>query len=412
MALKEVKVRIADLHVGMYVSRLDRPWLETPYLLQGFHIVSEDDIEQLMKYCTYVYIDVELSKEAKPASNTIPSQSVADDKARNKLVANYKTTTYENKSSQEEELVVARESHRALSNTVEDIMRDISKNEKLNLPPLQKAVTSMVDSIIRNPNAYVWLTRMKHKDSYTYNHSVSAAVWAVAFGRHLGLPKKELQSLALGALMFDIGKMKLPDKLINNPKRYNQYEFKLVKQHVNYSMEILKNTDGIEPEVIDMVYTHHERHNGSGYPRGLAGDAIPLLGKIAGIVDCYDAIISERPFASPLSPHDAVKKFYEWRDIDFQAELVEQFIQVIGIYPVGTIVELSDGQIGVIVAQHNVWRLRPQVMMLLDTNKEPLHHFGIINLYTEITDKNGNQLNIIKCVEPGLYGIDPEEFYL
>lgn len=412
MALKEIKVRIADLHVGMYVSRLDRPWLETPYLLQGFHIVSEDDIEQLSNYCTYVYIDVELSKEHNPNLSGIPTQSAADDKARQKLLAKLKTTKYENRSSQEEELVVARESHRALSNNVEDIMRDISNNEKLNLPPLQKAVDSMVDSIIRNPNAFVWLTRMKHKDSYTYNHSVSASVWAVAFGRHLGLPKKELQSLALGALMFDIGKMKLPDKLINNPRRYNQYEFKLVKQHVNYSVEILKQTEGIDQDVINMVYTHHERHNGSGYPRGLAGDAIPLFGKIAGIVDCYDAIISERPFASPLSPHDAVKKFYEWRDIDFQAELVEQFIQVIGIYPVGTIVELSDGQIGVIVAQHNVWRLRPQVMMLLGSNKEPLHHFGIINLFTEITDKNGNPLNIIKCVEPGLYGIDPEEFYL
>jgi putative nucleotidyltransferase with HDIG domain len=291
-------------------------------------------------------------------------------------------------------------------------MRDIARNEKLNLPPLQKAVNSMVDSIIRNPNAYAWLTRMKRKDSYTYNHSVSAAVWAVAFGRHLGLPKKELQSLALGALMFDIGKMKLPDKLISNPKRYNPFEFKLIKQHVNYSIEILKQTDGIDQDVIDMVYTHHERHNGSGYPQGLSGDDIPLFGKIAGIVDCYDAIISERPFASPISPHDAVKKFYEWRDIDFQAELVEQFIQVIGVYPIGTLVELSDGRVGVIVAQNNVWRLRPQVMLLLDTNKEPLTQCGIINLYNEITDKNGKQLIIKKCVEPDLYGINPDEFFL
>lgn len=412
MALKEIKVRIADLQPGMYVSRLDRPWLETPYILQGFHIKTEEDINKLLEYCKYVYVDVELSKEIEDNSSSIPTQALDNTQSAKKLVTHVKPRAYKDKTKHEEELVVARESHRVLSNTIADIMQDISNNEKLNLPPLQKAVNSMVDSIIRNPNAFAWLTRMKHKDSYTYNHSVSAAVWAVAFGRHLGLPKKDLQSLALGALLFDIGKMKLPDKLINNPKRFNQYEFKLVKQHVNYSIEIIKETQGIDQDVIDMVYTHHERHNGSGYPQGLAGDAIPLFGKIAGIVDCYDAIISERPFASPLSPHDAVKKFYEWRDIDFQAELVEQFIQVVGIYPVGTIVELSDGQIGVIVAQHNIWRLRPQVMLLLDANKEPLNHFGIINLYTETTDKNGDPLNIIKCVEPGLYGIDPEEFYL
>ncbi len=412
MALKEIKVRIADLQPGMFVSRLDRPWLETPYVLQGFHIKTEEDINKLLEYCKYVYVDVEQSKEIESSKNNIPPHVVNNTQSVKKLVTHVKPRVYKDKTNHEEELVVARESHRVLSNTIADMMQDISNNEKLNLPPLQKAVTSMVDSIIRNPNAFAWLTRMKHKDSYTYNHSVSASVWAVAFGRHLGLPKKDLQSLALGALLFDIGKMKLPEKLINNPKRFNQYEFKLVKQHVNYSVEILKDTNGIDEDVINMVLTHHERHNGSGYPQGLAGDAIPLFGKIAGIVDCYDAIISERPFASPLSPHDAVKKFYEWRDIDFQAELVEQFIQVVGIYPVGTIVELSDGQVGVIVAQHNVWRLRPQVMLLLDANKEPLNHFGIINLYTETTDKNGDPLNIAKCVEPGLYGIDPEEFYL
>ena len=412
MALKEIKVRIADLQTGMYVSKLDRPWLETPYLLQGFHLETEDDILQLQKYCAYVYVDVELSTETTQKPNSIPPQSIYDEQVRKKLVPHIKTVQYESKTSQQDELVLARVNHQTMSSTVEDIMRDISNNDKLNLPSLQKAVSSMVDSIIRNPNAFVWLTRMKHRDSYTYNHSVSASVWAVAFGRHLGLPRPDLQSLAIGALLFDIGKIKLPKKLITNPKRYNQYEFKLVKQHVDHSVEILKSTAGIEQDVINMVYAHHERHNGSGYPQGLTGDHIPLFGKIAGIVDCYDAIISERPFASALSPHEAVKKLYEWRDIDFQAELVEQFIQVVGIYPVGTVVELSDGQIGVIVAQHNVWRLRPQVMLLLDNDKKPLNHFGIINLYSELTDKNGQQLNISKCVDPALYDIDPAEFYL
>jgi len=256
------------------------------------------------------------------------------------------------------------------------------------------------------------LTRMKHKDNYTYNHAVSASVWAVAFGRHLGFPRPKLQSLALGAMLFDIGKMKLPEKLINNPKRYNQFEFELVKKHVDYSLEILKGTKGINNDVIEMVSSHHERHNGSGYPKGLVGDQIPILAKIAGIVDCYDAIISDRVFASAISPHDAVKKLYDWRDIDFQAELVEQFIQVVGIYPVGTVVELSNGQVGVIVAQHRVWRLRPQVMLLLDTDKKPLADFNVVNLFNETQDENGNPWDIVKCVEPGLYGIDPEEFYL
>ena len=123
-------------------------------------------------------------------------------------------------------------------------------------------------------------------------------------------------------------------------------------------------------------------------------------------------LFQNAPFASAMSPHDAIKKFYEWRDIDFQAELIEQFIQVVGIYPVGTIVELSNGTVGVIVAQHRVWRLRPKIMLLLDENKVYYNHFDTIDLYTEVNDDDGNTLEIVKSIEPGMYGIDPEQFYL
>lgn len=411
MSLKEIKVRIPDLELGMYVSRLDRPWLETPYLIQGFELKSQDDIEELIKHCEYVYVDVELSKVAAKDPSTFRKKSQSSDEEK-EFLTKKKPRKYKQKSDLDEELKSARKSHVELSDVAEGIMVDISNNKKLNLPALKKAVMPMVDSVVRNPDAFSWLTRMKYKDNYTYNHSVSAAVWSVAFGRHLGLPKKDLQSLAIGGLLFDVGKTKLPDKLINNTQRYNQYEFKLVKQHVQYSVDIVSSIGGITDDVVQMVATHHERHNGSGYPNGLSGNMIPIFGKIAGIVDCYDAIISDRPFATPISPHDAVKKFYEWRDIDFQAELVEQFIQVVGIYPVGTVVELSDGRVGVIVAQHRVWRLRPKVMMLLDEDKHPLNNFDTIDLFLVSNDKNSEPLDIVRSVEPGLYGIDPEQFYL
>ena len=411
MALTEIKVRIPDLEPGMYVCRLDRPWLETPYLLQGFLIRSQEDIDELLKYCQYVYVDVERSKVVEKPKPAYQQTSHSSDEEKEFLTGR-KPVKYKDQTERVEELKTARENHRVLANVVEGIMVDISNNKKLDLPGLHKAVNPMVDSIIRNPDAFAWLTRMKHKDDYVYNHSVSSSVWAVAFGRHLGLPKEDLQALAIGALLFDVGKVKLPDKLINNTKRFNQYEFKLVKQHVDLSIEILRTIDGIDEKIVEMVATHHERHNGGGYPRGLSGNAIPIYGKIAGIVDCYDAIISERPFASPMSPHDAVKKLYEWRDIDFQAELVEQFIQVVGIYPVGTIVELSDGRVGVIIAQNRVWRLRPQIMLLLDEDKEAYREFDVINLFTNVTGLDGKSLDIVKSVEPGIYGIDPEQFYL
>lgn len=400
-----------DLEPGMYITRLDRPWLETPYVIQGFYIKTQEDVDELLKHCEYVYVDTELSKtiEVKSPELNRKSRSSSEEK---EYLTHKKPRNYKDQSDIDEELKSARDSHGALSSMAEDIMVDISNNKKLDLPALKKAINPMVDSIIRNPDAFAWLTRMKSKDNYTYNHSVSTSVWSVAFGRHLGLPKKDLQSLAIGGLLLDVGKMKLPDKLINNTLRYNQYEFKLVKQHVGLGSEIAGSINGMNEDVIAMIETHHERHNGGGYPNGLSANNISIFGKIAGLVDCYDAIISERSYASAMSPHDAVKKLYEWRDIDFQAELVEQFIQIVGIYPVGTIVELNDGRVGVVVVQHRVWRLRPQVMLLLDSNKELYKSFDVINLYTEVNDDEGNSLDIVKSVEPGVYGIDPEQFYL
>lgn len=411
MALKEVKVRISDLEIGMYISRLDRPWLETPYLIQGFELRTQDDIDELLKYCKYAYVDVELSNVQEDETSKIRIKSQSSDEQKEYLTK-VKPRKYKVRAKFDDELKTARESHSLLTNAAEGIMVDISNNKNLHLPGLKKAITPMVDSVVRNPDAFSWLTRMKVKGNYIYNHSVSSSVWCVAFGRHLGLPKKDLQSLAIGGLLLDVGKTRLPDKLINNTKRYNQYEFKLVKQHVEHSVDIVNSISGITDDVVEMVRTHHERHNGSGYPASLKGNMIPIFGKIAGIVDCYDAITSERPFSPAISPHEAVKKLYEWRDIDFQAELVEQFIQIVGIYPVGTVVELSDGRVGIIVAQHKVWRLRPKVMLLLNENKKTLQSFDIIDMYHVVKDKKGNPLDIVRSVEASTYGIDPEQFYL
>ena len=413
MALKEIKVLLEDLKPGMYVSRLDRPWTDAPYSMQGFYINSQDDIDKLLKYCESVIIDVARSNEpdeSRDAKKT-PTEKQSDIEIKRGLI-NMKPKRYKDTSTRTEELEEAAKSYENLSGVVTEMLGNVVNNKKLDVLILKKAVNPMIDSVLRNPDAYAWLTRLKHADNYSYNHSICCAVWAVAFGRHLGMPKKDLQTLALGALLFDIGKVKLPSKLINKPGRYNGTEFNIMKQHVEYSLEILAVTEGVNDDVTNMVKMHHERHNGSGYPDGLKGDQITIYAKIAGLVDCYDAMISERIFASPLSPHDTIKKFYEWRNIDFQAELVEQFIQIVGVYPVGTIVELSNGFVGVIVNQHRVWRFRPKIMLLLNANKESLDEFKTIDLFVQTIDDDGNPLDIVKSIEPGLYGIDPKEFYI
>jgi len=264
MSLKEIKVRTPDLELGMYVSRLDRPWLETPYLLQGFHIKTQEDINELLKHCEYVFVDVELSHVTeKENPQYLDGSSIPGDKEKQKLT-NIKPRNYKDTTDLKAELKAASDSHALLTKVTADVMANIANNKNLDLPSIKNAINQMVESIIRNPDAFAWLTRLKSKDNYTYSHSVNTSVWAVAFGRHLGLPKNDLQSLAIGALLFDTGKIKLPRKLINNTSRYSQYEFKLIKQHVEHSVEIVRSIDGINHYRIASKSNFIDRKSGAG----------------------------------------------------------------------------------------------------------------------------------------------------
>ena len=412
MSSNQKQVAIGDLKPGMYVARLDRPWLETPYKVQGGLIKSENDIEGLAKYCEFVYIDIEKSGGPGPGAGLEePAKRLSNDEQIRLLIDNA-PRKYEYQSKFKDELKTAYQEHATLSSAIKRILDKTVNNNHLDLPTIEKAVMPMVESVMRNPDAFAWLTMMEKRDGYAYNHSLSAAIWAAAFGRNLGLPIKQIQQVSMGALLFDIGKIKLPEKLISNPNLYNAVEFNLVKKHVDYSLDIVKSIDGISEDIEEMIATHHERHDGSGYPKGLKGNSIPLFGKMAGIIDCYDAIISERLHAAAISPHDAVKKLYNWSGSEFQPELIEQFIQVVGVYPVGTLVELSDGRIGVVVSHNKARRLRPRVMILMNKDKKFYSKFKTINLSNVKDDEDGRPLNIIKTVQPGFYGIDPGQFFL
>ncbi|MCG6889216.1 MAG: HD-GYP domain-containing protein [Gammaproteobacteria bacterium] len=410
MATTHKKTLVADLRRGMYVAKLDRPWLETPYKMQGFLLNTQNEIDKLAKHCSYVYVDIDKSSIIE--ADDRKSGPGMNDLSQKQLLINARPKQYTDRVEFKEELQEAYRSHEALGNALKSSMELAAQSSKLNIPTIEKALLPMVDSVIRNPDAFSWLTMMKSRGSYTYNHAISCAIWAAAFGRNLGLPVKDIQSVSMGALLFDLGKIRLPEKLILNPEKYNSTEMKLVRKHVDYSIDILTSVDGIKADVMAMVATHHERHDGSGYPQGLKGNEIPLFGKMAGIIDCYDAITSARPYGEAMSPHDTVKMLYDWSDVLFQKELIEQFIQMVGVYPIGTLVELSDGRVGVVIALNKTRRLRPQVMMLLNERKEFYSKFATINMYEVLHSEDGESLDIKKTLEPGKYGIDPDHFYL
>ena len=395
----------------MYVSRVDRPWIETPFLFQGFLIRNDHDIDNLRRYCKHVYIDESKGDEYQPEPLLSFGSIPLSEELRAIPGMPKQCIAYEDAAGIEEEMPRARDSKHALGTAIESLVEGIKVGKKIEAASVKPAVDDMVESVIRNPDALLWLTKLRSVDTYAYDHAIDTSVLAVMFGRHLGLSRNQLQELGLAGLLFDIGKLKLPPDLLSKPGKLTDEEYVLVRKHVDYGVEILSQSAGINERVLDGIRHHHERHDGSGYPQGLKGGTIPIYARIVAIVDCFDAITSTRPFRAPISAHHAIRQMYEWRDKEFQAQLYEQFIQCLGVYPTGTIVELSSGEIAIVVAQNRTRRLRPRVMLVLDEEKVALERNSILDLGSELPGPGQRPLEIVNSHDSGAFGIDPGRYF-
>jgi HD-GYP domain-containing protein (c-di-GMP phosphodiesterase class II) len=408
----ELRVSVRGLARGMFVSRLDRPWIETPFPLEGMQLGDDEDIEGLRKICSYVYVDT--SRGTSPDLRYVEHQDadlLSSARGRDELAALQKVE-WETKTDFATESLVATEVHGRLEREIDEVMTDLKRGRNLDLGKLRDGVEAMVDSILRNPSAFTWVKEMKRRDDYSYHHALGCAVWAASFGRHLGLEKEEVQKLSLGGLLCDVGMTRLPLELLAKQGGLDAAEVDLVRRHVEDGLKILDATPELPPRILEIVATHHERHDGSGYPNGLKGELIPIYGRIMGLVDSYNAMTCSRPHARTRSAHNAVAELYGLRDTLFQAELVEQFIQTCGIYPTGTLVELSSGEVGVVVAVHSLKRLRPSVMLLLDRNKAPLSQFRTIDLNEVERDEAGLPLTVKGGLPVGAFNINLKELFL
>lgn len=408
----DFKVNVAYLKIGMYVSNLDRPWIDTPFLLEGFLIETEEDISALVRHCVFVYIDTDRGVGADEYIDDAPPRLKTNVHLERFLQDNHKQVEYNDVKTTKEELPEAQLAMEAASNQVAHIMDDVKEGKNLNIEAVRGVVSPILESIIRNSEAYLWLSMMQKKSAYTYSHSVDNCALAIAFGRYMGLPKNDLQTLAIGLLMMDIGNVKIPEQILNKKGRLTEIEYRIVKKHVNHGVETLKTTEGMNEDIVNIALTHHERFDGSGYPNGLLGAHIPVYGRMAAIIDCYDAMTSKRPFSAAKSPYAALQNIYNWRGSAFQPELVEQFLQCMGVYPTGSIVEMTNGEVGIVLSQNLTQRMRPKIMLVLDENKAHFVEYKTINLAKMFEDLEGYPLNILRGLDPGAFGIDPTEYYL
>ncbi len=415
------KISVEDLQLGMYVCDIDRPWLETPFLFQGFEIRTQEQIEELKGYCKEVYIGADVNDVARRYS----PRSVGD---RRKKVSFFtdpqKKLEFEllkkanapnrtagkpcstNQTTVEEEVAAITEAYKESTAIIKTVMQDTRFGKSLDIPGAKKAVGQMAESVIRNPDALMCFAQLKKKDEYTALHSLRVCILALTFGRHLGFDLEQLHVLGVGTLLQDVGMTRIPDEILKKPGPLTEQEFTLMKSHVPRGVTILASTKGIPQNAIEIVERHHERCNGSGYMNGLTGDKIGVFGTIGGLVDCYDALTSDRPNQAAAPAHIVLRKLYEWRDKAFGKELVQQFIQCMGIYPIGSVVKLNTGEVGVVITTNRVRRLRPKVTLVLKPDHTPYATPKTIDLMRQ-SHNGSHPAEIDQVLEPHAYGIDP-----
>jgi HD-GYP domain-containing protein (c-di-GMP phosphodiesterase class II) len=423
VSIRQVKVNVNEVTVGMFIAGLDRPWSQTPFPIQGFYIRNLDEIKSLKAYCSYVFIDV--FKGVGPvATNLRQLGGQPKNAARGHSLANIvtapiqvKPNIYTHYEPLKKEIKRAQQLHQKVFRSVREVMSQLNDGATASLQEVRRSAGEMVDSIVRNPDAFTWLSRIRGIDEHTYAHAVRSAVWSLVYGRHIGLDKKELHILAMGVLLKDIGKTALPQNLVITTSQTAQQQTEY-ETFVEKGVAILRQFPDIEPKVISVVKTHRERIDGSGFLQHLQGDKIPLLGKIAGIVTYYDSITNPRDATRPVSPSKAVARLYEVRDIEFQEDLVVEFIRAIGLYPTGTLVELSSGEVGVVVEQNFKRRLKPKVMLVMDSLKQPLKKPILLDLAEDDRVKQSlidsgqktpdevDKISIVQDLKPGSYAID------
>lgn len=381
----------ADLvQCGLYVHALDRPWLETPFLFQGFKVETDTEIQTLQQYCDKVYVDLERSdsdavKELLARTSTTRIQETEQEPVDGSHVVSrldsplFGSNPIVDRESFGSRVERAAKGRSRLREAVANAFRAVVKDQAVEVKKTRGAVQHIAEAIQEDPTASLWLTHLNSKDDYASRHAVNACVLALTFGRYQGLNGRALENIGIGTLLMDVGRMVVPGNVFPKPGKLSETEWKHVRRHVTDGVRLL-NKSKIPDDALEIVRMHHERLLGQGYPEGLVADRIPQTALMAGLVDSYDAMLHKRPYRDAYRPDEAIQLLYGEAKSTFGEELVQHFIWYMGSYPVGTVVELDNGSVGVVVGTspgHGVW---PTVLLVRDAEGQPYRRRVLLNL--------------------------------
>jgi len=360
------KVSASELQIGMYISELDRDWLGTPFLMQGFTLQTRDDIQTVQQYCQYVWIESVQQSYVPPEERAVQEAKQRKQSYINKVSAN---------DEHRQALGVFREARRVTKSLLDEARLGASVNTEA----AKSTVNECVQSILRNADALSWMSKMRNEDEYTAEHCLNVCILSISFGRHLGFEEQELQHIGLCGLLHDVGKMKIPAEILNKPARLTDREYKMVKAHTVHGRNLLMTAPGSYHGVVDVAYSHHERLDGKGYPRGLKAAGISEFSRIVAIADAYDAMTAKRTYEDARPSTDALKEIFDNRGTQFDERLAEQFLEMVGLYPPGSIVEMTNGCVGIVLTTNQRYRHLPKVLVVRNTVKKAIKE-KVLNL--------------------------------
>lgn len=514
------KIPATELQIGMFVSELDRPWLGTPFLLEGVLIEEQAQIDTLVNLCEHVFIDRQLSigaahqaatpfiasttvnkivtkkivvnapqadtkvvsespkekfsfydvlkeikqsqqkqvapslknippiKHSAPTSASNPSTSINSqaeedgvslsqhikndvtglfaslkgwkgkdnlntDKA--KLLADHLARKQEKGSKElnpvEKEIVEVYPAFEKSQIATRAVFEALAQDKHIDIHNVHEAIDGMVESIERNPDALMWLAKLKQTDNDAYNHAMNVSITMMALANFMALPRKQVKEIGMAGLLQDIGKAKIDFELMHKQGKITLEDFEKIKQHVGYATDALKITENIPASVVQTVAQHHERIDGSGYPQKLSGKQISLTGQLAGLIDTYCALTTDRVYAKGVYNQEALEVIQGLRNTKFSGVLIDQLVQFLGMYPVTSLVELNTGEVGVVIEQNSVRRLQPRVMVLLSPDKTKNPFPTTINLMLNPQTPSGEPYKIVRGLPPNSYGLSPNNYY-
>jgi putative nucleotidyltransferase with HDIG domain len=337
------KIQVQQLRIGMYVQELCGSWIDTPFWKKSFLLDSQTDIAKILhsKIAEAVIdtnrgLDVEIAQAPTTASEAPVSKPSNLNRAP---------------TSMEEEMGAAASVVNKSREAVFSMFNEARMGKAVDVENVLPLVDEIASSVMRNSGALIGIARLKAKDDYTYMHSVAVCALMISLSKQLGLSEEQTREAGLAGLLHDIGKMAVSEDILRKPGKLTDAEFTSIKEHPAAGHKILLEAKGISEIALDVCLHHHEKTDGSGYPHGLTGDEISLFAKMGAVCDVYDAITSNRPYKQGWCPAESLRKMSEWSKGHFDEDIFQAFVRSVGIYPVGTLVKLESGRLGVVVEQ-------------------------------------------------------------